>query len=194
MGLYYTWIQTPLVTSSREIAIHGVRILKWHFSKFSKKQTHATSGSELARNITNTFMPQPMPSVWYSLLHHSAIHIEQSEKKLERHFKRISQLLKVSLGEDWLRFVTHIKGPPTHLVVKVPPQQRFKICQYFASCGIETSWLYHPLHMQDKITVQHLSKDFPQTIQIASSNVLLPFSSNHTEKEIDHLCTAIRDM
>ena len=141
-------------------------------------------------HLAGRLQPQPLPHVWAryinAILPQSSVLMARSV----RHFQLLAQVVSKALGPEALAYMQHLEDSPTHFVLKVDPARRFQLGQSLTDQGVECSWLYYPLHRLARFSI--LDDDqFPTSIALARSTLLIPFNAAHSDQQIEQLCRAL---
>ena len=164
-------------------------------SRHARRQTALPDALSAAQaQIRNCLRPQPMPLAWIKYMNTIRPKCTQLIARSGDYFSQLSKVVVQSLGVAALDYTQHLDGSPTHLVLRVDPQKRYMLGQRLADWGIESSWLYYPLHRLEQFAENYSELDFSHTDALAQSTLLIPFGAAHSRRQIEILGNALKQV
>ncbi|MFU7502424.1 MAG: hypothetical protein ACE1S7_03030 [Candidatus Tisiphia sp.] len=114
-----------------------------------------------------------------------------SKDILKERYKLLKSIFLKANKIKLLAFCMHIDDTPIILALNIKYGLRYNFSTYLAKCGIESTWYYYPLHLQ-RIYKKKYYSNFSSTEMIASNILILPFSLNQSDKEINLLTKTLK--
>lgn len=87
-----------------------------------------------------------------------------------------------------------LSGELNFYVVRCDPRRRWATAQHLASQGVETTWLYHPLHRVRRFAEYAFGPRLPRAEAAASETLCLPCRGWHPSAEVEHVASAVSQL
>lgn len=115
------------------------------------------------------------------------------ERVQQRHLSRIREAVSTQRG---LTFPDLTPGQTVNfLPLQCAPQQRHPIAAHLARHGIETTWLYYPLHRICRFTARWVDRGpFPHAERLWQRSLCLPCRGWHSDRQVARVVHAIADL
>lgn len=123
----------------------------------------------------------------------ACIGIEQMKKlpwRVERKKEIYSQYRSQLSSTSQIQFFDQDTNHTTPWFIDIFAQDRDKLKQYLQESGVGTRMMYPPINRQ---TAYNIPGSYPISERVGREGLWLPSASQLTDKQIDYVCTRIRD-
>lgn len=118
-------------------------------------------------------------------------YLENGDLLLKR-YKDLKSIFLELGKEEYLKFCQGIQNTPTILALNIENESRYDFSAMLASCGIETTWYYYPLHLMQPYSDNIAKEGYHNTEIIARNILIIPFSLHQSNQEFDQLSKVLR--
>ncbi|MFD7244529.1 aminotransferase class V-fold PLP-dependent enzyme [Streptomyces massasporeus] len=115
---------------------------------------------------------------------------DANRRRQRRHLARIRAVVDSRPGLDFPALADDMGV--NFLALRCPPRARHQIAAQLAHNGVETTWLYYPLHRVRRYVGRVVCEGpFPRAEHLWRRTLCVPCRGWHTDRQIDRLVTAL---
>ncbi|MFE2205062.1 DegT/DnrJ/EryC1/StrS family aminotransferase [Streptomyces rubiginosohelvolus] len=139
---------------------------------------------------TQVNLEASLPWVGAAFLIDQLMHLDRYQQRQRRHLVRLRAALE---SHPVLRFPAEASGHAINfLALRCPPDRRHDVAAHLARTGIETTWLYYPLHRVRRYAHALVDRGpFPRAEALWTRTLCVPCRGWHSDRQIDRLIAGL---
>ncbi|WP_411139266.1 DegT/DnrJ/EryC1/StrS family aminotransferase [Streptomyces sp. C10] len=140
----------------------------------------------MERAVTRMDLHASLPWVGAAFLVDQLTRLDRYQRRQQRHLARVRTAVE---GHPELRFpALATRQAVNFLALHCSPQRRHNIAAHLSRAGVETTWLYYPLHRVRRYTHAWVNRgSFPGAENLWPRTLCVPCRGWHSDAQIDRL-------